>query len=88
MSVASVIQHAMRMRHIIIRGLSRCTVFFKHYLVNGTNFGKTFVNVKYSFLFSLQILSVTFLTQRRIHRGIIMNVHRSSCKVPAILVRV
>ena len=34
-----------------IRGLSRCTVFLTHYLVNGTNFGETFVNIKYLFRF-------------------------------------
>jgi hypothetical protein len=37
--------------------------------------------------FSLQILSEVFLTLRIIQRDITTNVHRSSCKVPAVLVR-
>ena len=36
--VALGIQHAMRMRHIVICGLSGCRVFFKLYLINGTTF--------------------------------------------------
>ena len=39
-SVALVIQHAMRMPHIVICGLSGYTIFFSHYLINGTIFGK------------------------------------------------
>ena len=39
------------------------------------------------FRFSLQLLSETFLILRRTERDIIQNVYRSSCKVPAILVR-
>jgi len=34
------IQHAMRMRHIVICGLPRSTIFFTHYLINGKIFGK------------------------------------------------
>ena len=34
-SVALVIQHAMRMHHSVICGLSGSTVFSPHYLVNG-----------------------------------------------------
>ena len=37
--VALVIQHAMRMRHIVVCGLLRSTkVFFSHYLIKGTIF--------------------------------------------------
>jgi len=39
------------------------------------------------FWFSLQLLSETFLTLKRIQRDIITNIHRSSCEVPVILVR-
>jgi hypothetical protein len=39
------------------------------------------------FLFSLQLLSETFLILSRTERDMIKNVYRSSCKVPVILVR-
>ena len=45
------------------------------------------INLKCLFLFSLQILSETFLILRRIRRAIITNVHRYSHKVPVTLVR-
>jgi hypothetical protein len=38
--VALGIQHAMRMRHIVICYLPRSTIFFQNYLINGTIFGK------------------------------------------------
>jgi len=37
------IQHAMRMRHIVTCGLPDSTVFFPHYLKNGTIFGKKMI---------------------------------------------
>ena len=59
---------------------------FRHYLINCTNFGEKLLNIKYVFLFSLQLLSEMLLILRRIPPDIITNVHRSSSKVPAILV--
>jgi hypothetical protein len=47
--------------------------------------GKKVLNIKCVFWFSLQLLSETFLILRRIQRDIIINVHRSSCKVPLLL---
>jgi len=42
-----------------------------YYLINGTIFGKTLLNTKCVFWFSLQLLSETFLILRRIKRDVI-----------------
>ena len=67
-------QHAMRMRHIFICGLSDFTIFFSHYLIKGTIFEEKKKNINYMFWFSLQLLSEIFLIRRRIKRDIIINV--------------
>ena len=78
------IQHAMRMRHIVICGLPRSKTFFPHYLINGTiSEEKKLLNTKCVFWFSLQLLSETFLILR-IHGHI--NVRRFSRKGFVILV--
>jgi len=38
--VALGMQHALREQHIVICGLSGCTIFFPHYLIKGTGFEK------------------------------------------------
>ena len=48
--------------------------------------GQKNIKIKY-FLFSLQILSETFLILRRNERVVIINVHTSLCIVPVTLVR-
>jgi hypothetical protein len=58
---------------------------FPHYLINGTIFGEKILNIKCVFWFSVQLLSEIFLMIRRIQWDIIINVHRSSCKVPLLL---
>ena len=68
------IQQAVRMRLIVTFGLSGCIAFFPHFLTNGTIFGKTLPNIKCLFLFSLQLLSETFLILRRTERDITKNI--------------
>jgi len=51
-------------------------------------FLKKLLNTKCVFWFSLQLFSETFLVLRRIERDMIINVHRSACKVPVILVSI
>ena len=72
--------------YTVICGLSGCAIFL-HYLKNCTIFGRKLFNIKCVFWFSLQILYERFLILRRIQRDTIINIHRSSCKVPVILVR-
>ena len=57
--VALGIQHAMRMRYIVICSLARCTIFFTHYLIKDTIFEKKniLLNTKCVFL----IFSTTFV---------------------------
>jgi hypothetical protein len=60
---------------------------FPLYLINGTIFEKMLLNTKCVFLFSLPLLSETFLIVRGTERAMIKNVYRSSDKAPVILVR-
>ena len=54
---------------------------FQHYFINGTFFGKTFLN-KNVFQFSVHFLSETFLILRRIERDTIINVYLGTvCRV-------
>ena len=76
MSVYLVIQHAMRMRHIIIYCLPRTTILFSHCLIKGTIFEKKkkLLNTKCLFRFSLRFLSEIFLILRRAERDVTVNV--------------
>jgi len=88
LSVA-VIQHAMRMCPIILSSVA-CLVlpYFPTLSHKWHDFRKRLLNIKSVLWFSPQRLSETFLILRRIQRCIIINVRRSSCKVPIILVYV
>ena len=71
--------------------LVRVYEIFPHNLIKGTIFGKTGVICSIKkivfFLFSLKILSGIFMILPRIQWDIVINVRRSSCKVPVIIVR-
>ena len=49
--------------------------FFPHYLINSTIFVRKLVNIKCVFLFSLQLLSETFLILRRTEWDMIKNIY-------------
>ena len=82
--VALGIQHAMRMRRIIVCDLPRSTIFFQYYLINDTILGEKLLNTKRVFCYSLLLLSETFLILGRNGRDIIKNVYWSLCEVPFI----
>jgi hypothetical protein len=85
-SVTLVIQHAKRMRRIVLLSVVCLALpYFSTLSHKLHDFGKKFLNIKYVFWFFLQLLSETFLILRRIQRDIIINVHRSLCKVPLLL---
>jgi len=46
-----------------------------NHLTNGTIFGKKLLNIKCDYLFSLQIMSETFLILRRIQRDMYKHLH-------------
>ena len=86
--VALGIQHAMRMRHIVICGLPRSETFFPRYLINGRIFeNKMLLHIKFVFWLSLQLLSETILILRRNERDMTKNVYWYPSKVPVILIR-
>jgi hypothetical protein len=87
--VALGIQHVMHMHHIILSYVACPAVqYFSTLSHEFTIFRKkSLLNIKCVFWFSLQLLCKTPPILRRIQWGIIVNVHRSSCKVSIILVR-
>jgi hypothetical protein len=89
MFVVLVIQHAKRMRRIILSSvaslaLPHCsTLSHKRYDFRGKG---TLLNTKRVLLVFLQFMYETFLTLRRIQRDTVINVLTSSRKVPVILI--
>jgi len=78
--VALGIQHAIRMRHTVICGLSGCTIFF-HIISYTARLKKNLLNF---FLFSVQGLSEMFPILRRTEQDSIKNVNWSSCKLSVV----
>ena len=83
-TVALGTQREIRMRHIVICGLSGCIIFL-HIISQTVRFSKNIIEHKMCVL----IFSTTFLSERylilRTERDTIKNVSWSSCKVPVIL---
>jgi hypothetical protein len=75
----------MRMLRIVVYGLSGCTIFFT-YSHKWHDFRKKKYWAQKCVLIFSTTLSETFLILWRIHRGSVINIHWSSCKVPVILV--
>jgi hypothetical protein len=68
----------MRMRHIVIRGLSSSNIFLPHYLLNGTifeNMKKKVIECQMYFEFYVQLLYETFLILSKIELNIIKTVY-------------
>ena len=72
--------------YIFVREFVWLYHIFLRYLTTSTVFGKKVLNVK-RVLFSLQILFVTFPTPRNTAQDTAINVHRTYCKVPVILLK-
>ena len=58
---------------------------FRHFLINGTIFGKTLLNILCVFWISLQLLFETFLIVTIIQRDIVIKVKRLHVKYPLFL---
>jgi len=89
-SVALVIQHAIRMRRITLPSvvcLAVLYIFFPNYFIKDAIFGNMLLNIKCVFWFCLQLLSETFLILRRNERDMIKTSHwlmwstRYSCQI-------
>jgi len=73
-SVALGIQHAMRLRHIVICGLPDCTLFF-HLIFKKERFSKTrYIEHKIFLIFPTNLYK-TFLILGRIEPVVIKNIH-------------
>jgi hypothetical protein len=88
-SVAIVIQHARRVRRMILSLACPAVPYFSTLDLSHKrhDFREKLFNVKCGFWFSLRLLSETLLILSRSERDIIINVHRSLRKGPVTLVR-
>ena len=78
--VALLIEHAMRMRCIILSwsSVSLYNIFSPTFFIHSRIFGKSLLNIRRVFWFALQLLSDTFLILRGIQGDIIKNIHTYS----------
>ena len=87
MSVAVVIQHAMRMRSIVFScGLSGCTIFFRIISKNGTIFGEGLLNITCVLIFCTA--SIWSISQFKNSSRFYHKLRRSSCKVTVVLAKI
>jgi hypothetical protein len=87
-SVALVIQFAMRMRRIILSSVACLALpYFSTLSHKRQDFGKHVPEHQMWVLTFSPNFPETFLILRRIEREIIINLHKPSCKMLAILVR-
>ena len=77
----------MRLRRIVVCGLSGSTMFFPHYLINVTAIENELIQCIVCVLISLQLLYKTILILRIFERDMFKNVYRSLCEVPVIIIR-
>jgi hypothetical protein len=82
--VALVIQHAMRIIHVVICGLAVCNIFF-HIILQRQNY-LIIEHEMRVLIFSTNFYEI-FLILGRTERDMITNVYSLSCKVPVIPVR-
>jgi len=86
MSVALVIQHAIRMRRVMLSSVASLVLPYSPTLSQRVHdFQKISYWTKYASWFSLEFLPATYLILRRIQRDTIKNAHSSSCKYPLFL---
>ena len=85
--VALVIQHAMRLRHVVMWPARLYNIFFTLSHKPHDFRKRNLLNMRCVLWFSLQLLSETYLILRRNERDVIRNVYWASCKVPVFLVR-
>jgi len=76
------------MRHIVLPSVACPAVpYFSTLSHKRHDFWKRSIEQKMYVLIFSKLMPETFLIQRRFQRDIVINVHRSSRKVPVILVR-
>ena len=85
MHVALLIEHATRMRYIVMSFLAPLAQLYFWTVSHKRHDLKRLLNTKCVFSFSLKRLSETFIILTRIKRDIVTNVKTSPCKVPLLL---
>ena len=87
-SVALCIQHAMRMRRIILSSVACPALQYFSTLSHKRHDFRSYRTQKSGVLISLELfLSGTFLILQRNERDMSINVYRNACKLPVISVR-